>query len=90
MEVAPDMKTALRVWWAITWRCLIAGVGSGMIVGAIVGFIMASAGQEKEMAERVASLVELPIMVFLSTWIVHRLMAQGFGRYRLTLKLRES
>jgi hypothetical protein len=90
MEVAINMKTAAMVWWAIMWRCFVFCTGIGMVAGFAVGVAGRAVGIDVNQHENFLRLLGAGIGIAVSIMIVHRLMEKGFGRYRLSLKLRES
>ena len=50
-ELEVTWGRALRVWWAVAWRCLLfgglAGGAVGCVIGFIVGFIGGSPGSDR-------------------------------------------
>ena len=90
MEVAPDMKTALKIWWALTWRALLLTILVGFASGFILAVIFKIAGVAEEDAKDIIALINLPLGIYLGVKVLHRMMTHGFGRYRLVIKLREA
>jgi hypothetical protein len=84
------MKTALRVWWGLTWRALLLTLAAGAVSGFLLGVIFGFAHVPDQLSKRIAALVNVPLGVYLGVWVVRRMMTHGFGRYRLVVKLRES
>lgn len=85
----PTMKLALQVWWAFLWRSLLAALFAGIVIGVLLGIIMGivaiATGLNMETLKAVSTLLGGILGLYVSVWILHRMMTVGFGKYRLVV-----
>ena len=48
--MAATWDIAIKIWWWIMWRSILAGVVGGAILGIVLGFIMTLAGINNDTA----------------------------------------
>ncbi|MBI5625120.1 MAG: hypothetical protein HY924_15190 [Elusimicrobia bacterium] len=77
----PDWKTALRVWWAYTWRFAVLFVLPSMALSAAI-FIV----QPPQALRTLASLGVFAYMVWLQIELFRRLLDMDFGTFKVRLE----
>ena len=89
-ELPATYKTALKLWWAQTWRMwlfLIIGIIPLMILPIILQLL----GLSQLVGATLGGVVGLSMGVFIFMFVIRRLMIKGFGRkYRLAIVEKEN
>lgn len=81
---ALTFEELLTIWWAITWRTVIAAVAIGFVLGAIGGIAMGIAGHQEASAD-VGGLLGYLGSFPASFWAVRNVLKKRFKRFKLEL-----
>ena len=81
VEIRPNWRVALRVWWSIAWR---AGV-LGVVAGGTMKLALNLLGREDENLVLAAMGVSLVISVGLEVWLIHHALTHQYGSFRIAV-----
>lgn len=88
MELNVTWNRAIRVWWSLAWRNLIAILASmvlGAIVGFIVGMILGSFGASVHTIQWVTAPLGAILGLVISIIPIKMILGKDFGEFRLVL-----
>ncbi|MCG8432616.1 MAG: hypothetical protein MJA83_01120 [Gammaproteobacteria bacterium] len=78
-------SAAARVWWAYTWRFLVATFSASLLVGFLLGMVATALGMSAEQMQPVNLAIGLVLGVSIGVAVIKFLMQVGFGNFRLQL-----
>lgn len=80
-ERTPDLKTALRVWWAYTWRVAVfVGIPAKLLGGAIFFFRLTGAPAKLFIFGFIAYMIWVQVEIF------RRILAMDFGSFTVRVE----
>ncbi len=88
MELEITWARAIRVWWALLWRNILAILGAmliGGVVGGILGFVLSVAGVSEEVIMLIATPLGGLIGLAVSIVPVKLVLGRKYGDFRLVL-----
>jgi len=86
-EVEATFGKAAKAWWALTWRAVLLALLSAFLVGVVFGIFETVLNVDTHSGGIVAinGTAGAVVGVYVSIWVMRRLMTKGFGRFRLAL-----
>ncbi len=88
MEIEITWTHAIRVWWSLFWRNLIAIIVAmlmGGLVGGVIGFVMGLMGFPVRLIQIVCAPIGFIIGIAVSVVPVKMILGKTFGEFRLIL-----
>ena len=88
MELEITWARAVRVWWALLWRnilAILAAMVIGGVVGGILGFVLGMAGVSVETIGSISALLGGIIGLAVSIVPVKLVLGKKFSEFRLVL-----
>jgi hypothetical protein len=88
MELEITWRRIVRVWWAYTWRNLIALVAAA-IIGGIIGFILGFVGHfigiPTGVIQIIAAVIGCSVGLIVSLIPMKMILGKNYGEFRLVL-----
>lgn len=73
---------AIRVWWAFTWRALLAGFLGAFVVGLLVGFVEGLLGGARHPA--MGAIIGVIWGTPASVWAMRSALGRTYSGFRIT------
>jgi hypothetical protein len=86
IEVRPNWKIVLRVWWSIYWRSLVWGLVGGSVMTLTLDFL----GRESESVVLIATGVSAVFCICMEVWFIWHALTHNYGGFRLVVMKKES
>jgi hypothetical protein len=86
IEIRPNCKIALRVWWSIAWRASICGVVAGGLMKLALNYL----GRDNENVVLMAMAVSLVFSVGIEVWLIWHALTHHYGSFRIAVLKKES
>ena len=84
-EIEVTFGRAAQVWWAWLWRAMILAMLSSTIIGFIIGLAGHFAGLNPQQILPISIILGGFIGVFVSIWIMSKILKKNFGAFRIAL-----
>ena len=88
MELEATWNRAIRVWWSLAWRSIIAAIVA-MVFGGVVGFIVGVVGAILQLPiqaiQSVAAVLGIVIGLPISVVPIKLILGKDYGEFRLVL-----
>jgi hypothetical protein len=81
IEVQPNWKIVLRVWWSIYWRSLVWGVLGGSVMTLLLDFL----GRENENVVLLATGLSAVFCIAMEVWFIWHALTHHYGSFRLVV-----
>jgi len=85
IEIQPNWKIALRVWWSISWRAGIFGV----VAGSLVKWAFHYLDRNNEDVVLAAMLVSLVFSLGAEVWLIWHALTHHYGSFRIAVLKKE-
>jgi uncharacterized protein YacL len=93
MELEITWNRAVKVWWSIFWRYIIAMMAAMVIagiIGVVIGFVFSALGAPTIMGEIIAFPVSVILALLASIVPFKMILGKDYGEFRLVLLQNES
>lgn len=84
-EVEPTYRHVFQLWWAMLWRIIPLVMIGSFVLGFITAFISHIMDMDKNSMQTVSALVGGAWGLYVTLWVLRRLIIKGFGKYRLSI-----
>lgn len=85
IEIRPNWKVALRVWWSIAWRASIFGVVAGGAMKLALDYL----GRGNEDVVLTAMAVSVVFSVVIEVWLIWHALTHHYGSFRIAVLKKE-
>jgi len=85
VEVRPNWKIVLRVWWSIYWRSMVWGAIGGTGMKLILDFL----GRENEQVVLIATGISIVFCLCMEVWFIWHALTHNYGSFRLVVMKKE-
>lgn len=72
---------ALKVWWTMSWRCLVFGMLAGAGCGLVMGIIGGILGMDPNARSVLTMLVTIPVSIFVGIWVIKGVLYKRYSDF---------